>query len=164
MSVGLPVLGERDANQGERVGVHTKVSLNVRHRVVRPSETLIAESHCVVLESQAQTLAHERVTRHRDHESGRNSTLAEAPKCSEAPSPRCAGRGRQRFWPELISSRFTLPPPRRTIVDTSDLPHQRITRSRHSPVHDSDQEPRETVEAIFATFSRSTFPRTRSDC
>ena len=43
--------------------MHTKVSLNVRHRVVSPAR--IAERNCVS-RIQAQTLAHERVTRHQN--------------------------------------------------------------------------------------------------
>ena len=57
MSAGLPV----SANAiNKDVGVHTKVSLNVRHRVASPAR--IAE-RTAVSRNQAQTLAHERVTR-----------------------------------------------------------------------------------------------------
>ena len=57
MSAGLPV----SANAiNKDVGVHTKVCLNVRHRVVRPSPH--RRKNCVS-RNQAQTLSHERVTR-----------------------------------------------------------------------------------------------------
>ena len=57
MSAGLPV----SVNAiNKDAGVHTKVSLNVRHRVVSPSPH--RRKNCVS-RNQAQTLAHERVTR-----------------------------------------------------------------------------------------------------
>ena len=60
VSAGLPV----SANAiNKDVGVHTKVSLNVRYRVVSPSPH--RRKNCVS-RNQAQTLAHERVTRHQN--------------------------------------------------------------------------------------------------
>ena len=81
MSAGLPVSANaiNSANATNKdVGVHTKVCLNVRHRVVSPARIaalvdgnatqlkilhkLAGRKNCVS-RNQAQTLSHERVTR-----------------------------------------------------------------------------------------------------